>query len=313
MIYLIGAGPMALEYSKVLNTMCLDYIVIGRGDESASHFESETGKEVIRGGAFPERVTENDFAINAVAHVDLFQTSRKLIEVGFKNILVEKPGAILFREIEQLGELSEKFGVKIIIGYNRRFLESIKKTKELSIADGGIEFIEFEFSEWMDAARKLDKPSEVHRTWFMANSSHVLDLALYLGGEVEDICASINGNITLGAQNLPSNYCGFGKTKKNIPFSYKAFWDAPGRWGLTVYTKKRKFIHYPLEKLFIQKRNQVNVEEYELEQCVMNDLKPGLFDQVDRFLKSDFEDLLDIQAQIDRQQYYSIISSVKDK
>ena len=42
-ILLIGTGPMAIEYSKVLLAMNKKFIVVGRGSESASLFEQKTG------------------------------------------------------------------------------------------------------------------------------------------------------------------------------------------------------------------------------------------------------------------------------
>ena len=42
-ILLIGTGPMAIEYSKVLQAMNKKFIVVGRGSKSASLFEHKTG------------------------------------------------------------------------------------------------------------------------------------------------------------------------------------------------------------------------------------------------------------------------------
>ena len=46
MILLVGCGPMAVEYLKVLSDIGSDVTVIGRGDDSARWFEEQTGLSV---------------------------------------------------------------------------------------------------------------------------------------------------------------------------------------------------------------------------------------------------------------------------
>lgn len=313
MIYLLGAGPMAIEYSKVLNALGRDFRVIGRGRKSAENFERLTGKTVLGDSLDGFNFSEKDFVINAVSHINLFVTTRQLLNSGAKQILLEKPGAILFSELEELNDLAAHKEAHVYIAYNRRFLQSIQKTRDLCARDGGIEFIEFEFSEWLDAGRKVLKPTEVHRTWFMANSSHVLDLALFLGGEIAELESSFFETVQLGDQDVPSIYLGHGKTVADIPISYKALWDAPGRWGLTVYSKKRKYILYPLEKLFVQERNEISISEYELNDDGYSNLKPGLLMQVKNFLNQKIDDLIGIQTHVKRIEMYSQISGIQDK
>ena len=45
-------------------------------------------------------------------------------------------------------------------------------------------------------------------------------------------------------------FCGAGLSKNNIPFSYQANWDAPGRWSLEVLTKYRRYVLRPMEELY---------------------------------------------------------------
>ena len=45
-IILIGCGPMAVEYYKVLNSLELKIEVIGRGNKSAIEFENATSHKV---------------------------------------------------------------------------------------------------------------------------------------------------------------------------------------------------------------------------------------------------------------------------
>ena len=50
MLWLIGAGPLAVEYSKVLDALRIKYSVIGRGKKSAEKFSSTTGQQAFVGG-----------------------------------------------------------------------------------------------------------------------------------------------------------------------------------------------------------------------------------------------------------------------
>ena len=49
-IWIIGAGTIAQEYAKILETLGREYIVIGRGEEKAKVFEKALNHEVIVGG-----------------------------------------------------------------------------------------------------------------------------------------------------------------------------------------------------------------------------------------------------------------------
>ena len=50
LIWLIGGGPMAVDYAKVLQALNKDFITIGRGSGSAKKFRDDTGLDIIEGG-----------------------------------------------------------------------------------------------------------------------------------------------------------------------------------------------------------------------------------------------------------------------
>ena len=49
-ILLIGAGPMAIEYAKILIDLKANITVVGRGKASAENFYKATGIDIIDGG-----------------------------------------------------------------------------------------------------------------------------------------------------------------------------------------------------------------------------------------------------------------------
>ena len=49
-IWIIGAGLIAQEYGKVLNSLGYDYTVIGRGETSAQKYKEVVGRDIVIGG-----------------------------------------------------------------------------------------------------------------------------------------------------------------------------------------------------------------------------------------------------------------------
>ena len=50
MLWLVGSGSIAVEYAKVLNSLSIEFIVIGRGKSSSQLFSKLTGIKVNSGG-----------------------------------------------------------------------------------------------------------------------------------------------------------------------------------------------------------------------------------------------------------------------
>ena len=96
-VLLVGAGPMSVEYFKVLEMFEKPCIVLGRGEKSANNFKEETGKTVIR-KKVGEYIAENDtpeLAIVAVGEASLGSVTKELIMHGVKKILVEKKEEVI--------------------------------------------------------------------------------------------------------------------------------------------------------------------------------------------------------------------------
>ena len=53
--------------------------------------------------------------------------------------------------------------------------------------------------------------------------------------------------------------------QKGAMFSYFADWEAPGRWGLEVLTRKRRLIFRPMEQLQVMPLGSVKIDSVELE------------------------------------------------
>jgi len=295
--WLIGAGQMAMDYQKILKDLGVPFKVLGRGRKSAKLFYESTGYKPFQGGLkkfLSSRPKPCTYAIVAVSIEMLHETTLLLLKYGVKNILVEKPAGINRYEIQSIGKLAKEKNANVIIGYNRRFYASVLKAKEIIKISGGIKSFNFEFTEWANKIKKLKKASGVKKFWFLGNSTHIVDLAFYLGGEPKEISSFVCGK--LDWHPSASIFSGAGKSKSGALFSYQANWESAGRWSLHLLTKKNRLILCPLEKLQIQKIDSVKIDfvsniDYSLD----INYKPGLFLQTSNFLKGKFDSMVTIK------------------
>jgi predicted dehydrogenase len=286
-VLLIGAGKMAQDYAKVLKAIGVDFKVIGKSRENAATFEIETGVSVLTGGilhVFPELKEKFTHAIVATNVESLSEITTYLLKRGIKTILVEKPGALYLNELKDVLTEKGKKNANIYIAYNRRFYSSVIKAKELIQEDGGIRSFTFDFTELSHVIEKLEKPKEVLQQWFYGNSTHVVDLAFYLGGEPKQFSSFISRGLKWHPN--ASVFTGSGVTKNNVLFSYHANWESPGRWGVNIFTDNYQMIFKPLEELHIQKKGEFVISKVELEDQLDKDFKPGLYRQVEALLSN---------------------------
>lgn len=307
-IWLIGSGGMAINYVKVLQALELEFSIIGRGAQSAKVCQEATGCEVVSGGLVGYLATTPvvpTHAIVAVGVEKLHETTLQLLEYGVQNILVEKPAGLNKQEIETVYLKAKEKNARICVAYNRRFYASVLEAQEVIAEDGGITSFNFEFTEWAHEIEKLSKADGVKEHWFLGNSTHVVDLAFYLGGKPKDIYTFTSGS--LDWHRAASVFSGAGVSENGALFSYQANWESAGRWSVEVLTKKHRLILRPMEKLQIQKKGSVAIEFVECDYKLDEAFKPGLFLQAKNFLNNISDDLCSIDYQLDMmKQYYAI-------
>lgn len=286
-LVLVGAGPMAEAYAAVLEAMRISFDVVGRGKESAAVFTGKTGRPVFTGGIQAYLRTQDvpSQAIVATGVEALEDSAACLIEGGCQKILLEKPGALYQPGLKKLRELSAQYQSRVWIAYNRRFYSSVKKARELIAEDGGLRAVYFEFTEWDHVIEPLRKGEGVKEHWFLANTTHVVDLAFHFAGLPKEWNAVTSG----GTQWHPSatRFAGSGITQNDILFTYQADWEAPGRWGLELLTAKRRLVLRPMEQLQVQMKGSVAIEQVPLENEPDLIFKPGLYEQVNAWLKEE--------------------------
>lgn len=286
-IWIIGSGPMSIEYTKVLKDIDIEFNIIGRGIDSSQAFKNITGIKPYVGGLrkfLKKNPAKCSHAIIAAPVVELSEIASDLIKYGIKNILIEKPGGLNFDEINKVYNLSLEYNSNVFIAYNRRFYQSVQKAKEIIKIDGGVLSFDFEFTEWPSIVEKRIKSKIVKENWFLINSTHVIDLAFYLGGFPNEISTNSIGGLSWHPS--ASIFSGSGKSIEGALFSYKANWEGPGSWSLNLITKNNKLIFKPLEKLQIQKNGTNNQAFVETDYTLDDKYKPGIFLQIDSFLNN---------------------------
>lgn len=311
-VALIGAGNMAVEYAKVLNDLKMDFSLFGRSEGKSKNFENYLSKDkMFFGGldANKTKLTGYTHAIIASNVNNLASNCITAIEGDIKNILVEKPGIATPAEFSALQEKSKTTNSKIFIAYNRRFFASVEKALELIKEDGGVSSFQFDFTEWSHVIEGLECDPVEKKYLFLANSTHVADLAFFMGGHPKEINCFNNG--TINWHSSGGVFTGSGITKNDTLFSYHANWLAPGRWSVEMNTKSYKLILKPMEKLQMQKKGTVAIEEVPIDNSKELNFKPGLYKQTEAFLSGNSEKLCSLEEFASVLPFYLKIASYK--
>ncbi len=299
---------MAIDYAKVLKSIGIDFQVVGRGSASAEAFTRATSCEVVEGGIrkYIDRESQPPgYAIVAVGVESLCDVTTQLLKWGVKYILVEKPAGLTKAEIAGVNLLSAERNAKVFVAYNRRFYSSVISAQEIIEADGGVISFSFEFTEWSHVIETIKKAPGVKEKWVLANSSHVIDLAFYLGGRPKVLSPLTSGGLSW--HPAASRFCGAGVSEKGALFSYHANWESAGTWRLEISTRSRRLLFHPLETLKVQKKGSTAIENIDCLSELDKSYKPGLYLQVESFLSGDNAKLCSISEHaiiIDR--YYEI-------
>lgn len=287
-VLLIGVSQMAVDYFKVLSALDTETTVVGRSESGVSKFLDQTGIIAHAGGIndfiIKNSITSFDSVIVAVGLEELYNTTSILIKSGAKKILVEKPAGLEFSQIENLEKEAKNANAEVFIAYNRRFYASVLELKKQILEDGGIRSFHFEFTEWAHVIEKLDKKPGIKENWFLANSTHVVDLAFFIGGTPQKFSAYTKGQLNWHPVSI---FVGSGISDKGALFSYHSNWESAGRWSLEFLTDKNRYILKPLEELQVQRRGSIVVEKIEIDDSIDKTYKAGLYKQTEAFLNND--------------------------
>jgi hypothetical protein len=282
-ILLVGTGNMAQEYFNVLELLFSkdQILVIGRSLKGSTAFSETNNIEVFSGGVESnEKLIKSNIKRSIVATdiEELPLVCEYLLNYKVESILLEKPGSLNRKDLERLIKLKNK-NTEIFIAYNRRFYRSINLLKD-KLQYEKVQSFSFEFTEFSNQVVSLKKSLVEKQRWFLANSTHVVDLFLFLSGGVKDIHCNHFGT---SSWHEPMSFSGSGSTLKGIPFSYIANWNGVGRWGLNITTDKNRYVLKPLEKLQLIPKGSFQTQELDLSEPI-GTYKEGVYEMVRSFL-----------------------------
>ncbi len=308
MILLVGVGYMGKEYARVLKSQQQDFFAVGNSEVNADRFRCEFNVEVITGGvvsALSGDISVPNSAIVCTPVDVLAKTVKCLIANGVKKILVEKPGALSIQELQELEVLASRNNVDIFIAYNRRFYQSVQALKE-RLESEEIIAVNFELTEWSHLVVHELCSDEVKQKWFLANTSHVVDLAFHLSGKPQSLATHTAGEGCLKWHESASRFVGSGVTESNVLISYCGYWDGPGRWSVEIVTTQNRYVLRPMERLQAQAIGSVTIAEVDsVNYSLDEEYKPGLFLLTAAFLAERCDDLVSISEQIDSYKIYN--------
>lgn len=318
-IVLVGCGYMGQEYLKALVELKQPVLVIGNREEIIqlvrSKFTSCSSYVTFTAGGFEKwsrTVDKISFfsKIIIASPIQLLDDHLSLaLELGFKQILIEKPGSLNLNNMSMTIEKITKSGAKVYVAYNRRFYPSVIKAKEIIEQDGGVLSFQMNLTELIHRVDPSKYDLNVLNHWIYSMTSHLLDLGFYLGGVPEQIsCITHNPPISqIPWHPNATIFTGQGVTKTGAVFSYQGNWGSAGRWRLEICTSEHLIIFCPLEKLQVQKRGEMIITEVNLDSSLM--IKMGILEQTHAFIGSDTTSLLSYQDQYQLLKIYRQIAN----
>jgi predicted dehydrogenase len=288
-IAVVGASEIAREYIKVIQAFGHQPLVIGRGESNINEVKSRfSGVTAVSGGLENWLKSNNPpkYAIVATQIDHLADVTKQLLRSGCKHILVEKPLTYSELEAREITELAIEYEAEVCVAFNRRSYISVIKAKELIEADGGVSSFHFDFTEAIFRINPSNYSKETSTLWGIANSSHVIDTAFYLGGKPACMESNQYGK-AVGWHPSGSIFTGVGETEAGVPFTYHANWGCPGKWNIELMTECRKLLFSPMERLSQQLKGNFKAEIIDLDYQDDVRFKPGFYKQVQSWLKND--------------------------
>jgi len=275
---------MAKEYAKVLDYLNIKYLIIGRSNNNFKKNNFINLLDLKKGGLkkfLNEKPNLPDCAIIAVDILNLTSVSNLLIDYGIKKILLEKPGSLFKEDLSKLFKKSLKTNSNIYIAYNRRYFESIELLKS-KLKNEKVKSLHFDFSEMIEKVIKKKYPKNILSRWLIANSTHIIDLVIYILGK-----GSLKLNTYVGGVNCLNNhksiFIGAGRFN-DIFVTYHSNWKSPGNWSIFIMTDKKKYILNPIEKLKFQLHNSQKINEFKNASLFEKKFKPGLYKMTKHFI-----------------------------
>jgi len=267
-ILFIGAGNIAKQHLIVLEKlMDLKYSWIcsrtnSKSKKLAQSFSMKNIEENYE--YFIEKNRKNiDGIFILVSPNQIFRISKTILKFKIP-VFIEKPPGLNIKELSELNNLSKKYKTSNLIGYNRRYYSITQKLKK-KLKNETIIAAHVEAHERYWILKKKVKDKFILKNWTYANTSHVLNLLLFLLGDFKKVISFSKNNFN--KKNIEVNTSALIEFKNKIFTTFKSNWDVPGGWLIKIFCTKNTYILDPLEKCIVINRKfekkEIKSEKYD--------------------------------------------------
>ena len=291
-VLLVGFGYMGQAYFKGLQRLGVRNLhVCVRSESRVASLRGNPDIRLTAGGY--EKLTEDSVegaaAIVAVPTDHLASAVERLLKLGCKRILCEKPVSVFSHEIENLRRLTEESEADVYCAFNRVAYPSFIEARARIQEAGGATSSVYTFTELSSQLNLSQYSENERRRWGIANSLHVISMAHAMIGIPQAWDSRRSGGLTWHPSG--SVFVGSGITETGTPFSYHADWGSAGRWSVEFYTQGAAVRLCPLEKLHTK---AVSLGEWsEVDVAVFApDVKPGIAEETAALLHLDVFDAI---------------------
>ena len=209
----------------------------------------------------------------------IFQISKKVLKFKIP-VFIEKPPGLNIKELRKLNNLSKKYKTSNLIGYNRRYYSIIQKLKN-KLKNETIISAHVEAHERYWILKKTVKDKFILKNWTYANTSHILNLLLFLLGDFKKVISFSKNDFN--KKNIEVNTSALIEFKKKIFATFKSNWNVPGGFLIKIFCIKNTYILNPIEKCIVIskkfKTEEIKSEKYD----IVN--KNGFYLQAKFFIK----------------------------
>lgn len=246
-IFIFGAGPIGIEHRKAFNKLGCEVCSVSKfgGKRAVSNFKQI---DTIALNDFDFASLSNTGVVIALPIEQQLAIYKKVIEFNPKFVLIEKPFTLEINELEDLLEDTGSNLSKTFVAFNRRFYEPIQVLRRI-LDDSEIYSIAADFSENIPRLVKAVQNQVMLDKWHIANSSHIMDLIIYL---TQSERLNLNYRYLNGSSNF-SSHRGYGfahlKNQNNVDIETKFNFMCSGSWNIEVSASSGRFKLAPLEKL----------------------------------------------------------------
>ena len=223
------------------------------------------------------KVDKPDALLILVSAENIYKITQKIIPYKIP-FFIEKPPGLSFYEIKKLSILSSKYKVINMVGFNRRFYSNFILGLKIIKKHGNLLGITIEGHERFWKIKNLISKKN-RDSWIYSNSSHVIDLLRFFGGEITSVKSFTRNNYS----KKPDQFSSIIKFKNGIIGNFISNWQSPSGWSVVLHGEKVMIEYKPLEE-------GIWIDQKFIKNKIKNDIKdkeykPGFYMQMIAFKK----------------------------